>query len=53
MLLGRPNISLRGHHDDGGLLQNNSDQPYLVNEGNSRESLRYHIESGKKILRSI
>lgn len=42
IFLGRQNIALRGHRDDGPLDLEKSD----VNEGNFRELLRYRVNSG-------
>ena len=43
IFLGRQNIPLRGHRDDGSL---NLDDMPLSNEENFRELLRYRAESG-------
>lgn len=49
IFLGRQNIPLRGHRDDGNLhLQ---EDPSPVNEGNFRELLRFRISSGDHILK--
>lgn len=49
IFLGKQNIPLRGHRDDGALLAN--DNHYKMNnEGNFRELLRFRVKSGDKIL---
>ena len=48
IFLGRHNIPLRGHRDDGTL--NLDDMPHS-NEGNFRELLRYRAESGDSKLK--
>lgn len=51
LFLGRQNIALRGHRDDGKLhcdsfsLTERIEEP-LINEGNFRELLRYRVNSG-------
>uniref|UniRef100_A0A8C5QST3 Repressor of the inhibitor of the protein kinase n=1 Tax=Leptobrachium leishanense TaxID=445787 RepID=A0A8C5QST3_9ANUR len=47
IFLGRQNIPLRGHRDDGALMDDSTPE---VNEGNFRELLRYRVASGDKIL---
>lgn len=49
ILCGRQNLPLRGHRDDGELLNSNS--TLLNNDGNFREILRYRVNSGDKILK--
>jgi len=49
ILCGKQNIPLRGHRDDGELL--NSNQQLLKNDGNFREILRYRVQSGDMILK--
>jgi len=48
LFLARQNIALRGHRDDGNLLDNmDSNQNSIVgNEENFRELLKFRIESG-------
>ena len=48
IFLARQNIPLRGHRDDGSLLDDTSNA--LVNEGNFRELLRFRIQAGDTIL---
>jgi len=49
LFLGKQNIPLHGHRDDGPLLIN--DNHYnIYNEGNFRELLRYRIASGDTIV---
>jgi hypothetical protein len=44
LFLGRQNIALRGHRDDGSLLEApESSESIIQNEGNFRELLRYRI----------
>ncbi|CAH1109364.1 unnamed protein product [Psylliodes chrysocephalus] len=45
IFLGRQNIPLRGHRDDGPLLEHEDG-----NDGNFRQLLRFRIEAGDKIL---
>ncbi|CAH2315613.1 52 kDa repressor of the inhibitor of the kinase-like [Pelobates cultripes] len=47
IFLGRQNIPLRGHRDDGALMDDSTPD---VNEGNFRELLRYRVSSGDKML---
>ena len=47
LFMGRQNIPLRGHRDDGSLF-NLSPNP--VNEGNFREILRFRIDAGDNLL---
>lgn len=47
IFLGKQNIPLRGHRDDGALMDDSTPE---VNEGNFRELLRYRVASGDKIL---
>jgi len=47
ILCGKQNIPLRGHRDDGELLNSNSQ--LLKNNGNFREILRYRVQSGDAI----
>ncbi|XP_022169095.1 52 kDa repressor of the inhibitor of the protein kinase-like, partial [Myzus persicae] len=49
MFLGKQNIPLRGHRDDGALFANDNHHK-MKNEGNFRELLRYRVKSGDKIL---
>ena len=53
IFLGRQNIPLRGHRDDGRLFSEadgtETEQP-IANEGNFRELLRYRVNSGDLIL---
>lgn len=49
IFLGKQNIPLRGHRDDGALLANYNHYK-LNNEGNFRELLRFRVKSGDKIL---
>ncbi|KAF0725870.1 52 kDa repressor of the inhibitor of the protein kinase-like [Aphis craccivora] len=49
ILCGKQNIPLRGHRDDGELL--NSNQQTLKNDGNFREILRYRVQSRDMILK--
>ncbi|CAN7947355.1 unnamed protein product, partial [Ixodes hexagonus] len=49
IFLGRQNIPLRGHRDDG-VLTGISTLSGVVNEGNFREILRFRVESGDKEL---
>lgn len=46
MYLGKQNISLRGHRDDGPLKKESE-----YNEGNFRELLRFRVESGDEVLK--
>ena len=48
VFLGRQNIALRGHRDDGELL---AEKDPLTNEGNFRELLRYRVNSGDITLK--
>ncbi|CAG9814672.1 unnamed protein product [Phaedon cochleariae] len=50
LFLGRQNISLRGHRDDGNLLSD--EQSEISNEGNFRALLNFRIQSGDKVLES-
>ncbi|XP_022164655.1 52 kDa repressor of the inhibitor of the protein kinase-like [Myzus persicae] len=45
-LCGRQNFPLRGHRDDGDLIQNS-----VNNEGNFRELLKFRIDSGDDVLK--
>ncbi|CAH2326704.1 Hypothetical predicted protein [Pelobates cultripes] len=47
IFLGRQNIPLRGHRDDGALMDDSTPD---LNEGNFRELLRYRVSSGDKML---
>ncbi|XP_053547017.1 52 kDa repressor of the inhibitor of the protein kinase-like [Bombina bombina] len=47
IFLGRQNIPLRGHRDDGALMDDSTPD---MNEGNFRELLRYCVSSGDKML---
>lgn len=47
IFLGRQNIPLRGHRDDGELTSSS-----VINEGNFRELLRFRVEAGDKILQN-
>jgi len=49
ILCGKQNIPLRGHRDDGELL--NSNQQTLKNDVNFREILRYRVQSRDMILK--
>lgn len=50
ILCGRKNIPLRGHRDDGHLLEQNLEstesESSVSNEGNFRELLRFRVASG-------
>lgn len=46
-LCGRQNFPLRGHRDDGDLIQNS-----VNNEGNFRELLKFRIDSGDDVLKN-
>jgi len=48
ILCGRQNIPLRGHRDDGDLLQENTSE----NEGNFRALLKYRIQAGDTRLQT-
>ncbi|XP_040275821.1 52 kDa repressor of the inhibitor of the protein kinase-like [Bufo bufo] len=48
--LSRQNIPLRGHRDDGALMDDSTPD---VNEGNFRELLRYRVASGDKMLEKL
>ncbi|KAG8187403.1 hypothetical protein JTE90_016947 [Oedothorax gibbosus] len=48
IFLGRQNIPLRGHRDDG--LIDSSSSSSIVNEGNFRELLRFRISAGDTAL---
>ncbi|CAH1153707.1 unnamed protein product [Phaedon cochleariae] len=48
IFMGRQNIALRGHRDDGNLIA--TDSMSCVNEGNFREMLKYRIKSGDTVL---
>lgn len=52
IFLGRQNIPLRGHRDDGTLMHDTEirTSSTVVNEGNFRELLRFRMESGDKEL---
>jgi hypothetical protein len=54
IFLGRQNISLRGHRDDGILLTttpvNTNNQSSSLNEGNFRELLKFRVKSGDNTL---
>lgn len=47
IFLGRQNIPLRGHRDDGSMIDEGSSE---ANEGNFRELLRFRVASGDKEL---
>ncbi|XP_063794593.1 52 kDa repressor of the inhibitor of the protein kinase-like [Pseudophryne corroboree] len=49
LFLGRQNIPLRGHRDDGELFTEADTEP-LINEGNFRELLRFKVNSGDAAL---
>lgn len=51
LFLGRQNIPLRGHRDDGDLLQQKETDGSVANEGNFRELLRYRINAGDHELK--
>lgn len=46
IFLGRQGIPLRGHRDDGTLLERSSEPSLTSNEGNFREILRFRVSSG-------
>lgn len=46
-LCGRQNFPLRGHRDDGDLIQNS-----VNNEGNFRELLKFRIDAGDDVLKN-
>nr|CAI5827617.1 unnamed protein product [Callosobruchus analis] len=50
IFLGRQNIPLRGHRDDGPLFSDVDQDQYLNNEGNFRELLRFRVDAGDKEL---
>lgn len=56
IFLGRQNIALRGHRDDGQLFSNfictdlSSKTESITNQGNFRELLKFKIASGDKLL---
>lgn len=54
LFLGRQNISLRGHRDDGMLLTttsiNTNNQSTSLIEGNFRELLKFRVKSGDSVL---
>jgi hypothetical protein len=53
IFLARQNIPLRGHRDDGAILDESSKVASpVINEGNFRELLRFRIQSGDTILES-
>jgi len=55
IFLGRQNISLRGHRDDGMLLKtsiNTNNQSASLNEGNFRELLKFRVKSGDSVLQN-
>lgn len=54
IFLGRQNIPLRGHRDQGSLVGNEHNKNNLsaINEGNFRELLRFRILSGDTILKN-
>ncbi|CAI6345100.1 unnamed protein product [Macrosiphum euphorbiae] len=54
IFLGRQNIPLRGHRDQGSLIGNeqNKNNLSVVNEGNFRELLRFRILSGDTVLQN-
>ncbi|EEC17858.1 hypothetical protein IscW_ISCW024768, partial [Ixodes scapularis] len=49
IFLGRQNVPLRGHRDDG-VLTGISASSDVVNEGNFREILRFRVQRGDKKL---
>lgn len=54
IFLGRQNISLQGHRDDGMLLTtpiNTNNQSAFFNEGNFRELLKFRVKSGDSVLK--
>lgn len=51
IFLGRQNIPLRGHRDDGELKLANSVGSNPVNEGNFRELLKFRVQSGDENLK--
>lgn len=50
ILHGKQNIPLRGHRDDGNLLENDNDS-IVRNEGNFRALLRFRIDAGDSQLK--
>lgn len=56
LFLGRQNIALRGHRDDGQLLSKNISSDFssynesITNQGNFRELLKFRIDDGDKNL---
>lgn len=56
LFLGRQNIALRGHRDDGQLLSPNMSSDFssntksITNQGNFRELLKFRIDAGDKNL---
>lgn len=50
MFLGRQGIPLRGHRDDGMLIDSSQEASPIANEGNFRELLRFRVSSGDKEL---
>lgn len=51
LFCGRQNISLRGHRDQGSLLDvQNKTNSSAINEGNFRELLRFRVSAGDTVL---
>lgn len=53
LLLGRQNIPLRGHRDDGSLVCQTEEEDKvnsIVNQGNFRELLKFRIDAGDQLL---
>lgn len=48
ILHGQQNIPIRGHRDDGSLLNTNNSP--VATEGNFRSLFRFRIDSGDKVL---
>ncbi|XP_065642106.1 52 kDa repressor of the inhibitor of the protein kinase-like [Hydra vulgaris] len=51
IFLGRQNIALRGHRDDGQIFEINQNSS-LTNDGNLRELLRFRVSAGDNILKN-
>ncbi|XP_065642968.1 52 kDa repressor of the inhibitor of the protein kinase-like [Hydra vulgaris] len=50
IFLGRQNIALRGHRDDGQIFEINQNSS-VINDGNFRESLCFQVSAGDNILK--
>ena len=50
IFLGRQNIPLRGHRDDGCMLDQDGCDSSTVNQGNFRELLKFRVKAGDKAL---